>query len=78
EVLAATHRWGAPAAPALRHLAAELRADRRAAVAAAAERTQLHLIFPTTMLMLPAFALAVVTPLVWTAFAGGGGFGANP
>lgn len=78
EVLAATHRWGAPAAPALRHLAAELRADRRSAVAAAAERTQLHLIFPTTMLMLPAFALAVVTPLVWTAFAGGGGFGANP
>lgn len=68
--LAATARWGAPVAPALRRLASEVRADRRAAGEAAAERTQLALIFPTTLLTLPAFVLAVVPPVLWTAFAG--------
>lgn len=68
--LAVTERWGAPAAPALRRLAEDLRADRRAAVEEAAERTQLTLIFPTTLLTLPAFVLGVVPPLLWTAFAG--------
>lgn len=70
ETLGATERWGAPAAPALRRLADDLRADRRAAVETAAERTQLALIFPTTLLTLPAFVLGVVPPLLWTAFAG--------
>lgn len=68
--LAVTERWGAPAAPALRGLAEDLRAERRAAVEEAAERTQLTLIFPTTLLTLPAFVLGVVPPLLWTAFAG--------
>ncbi|HVL99927.1 MAG TPA: type II secretion system F family protein [Egibacteraceae bacterium] len=68
--LGVTERWGAPAAPALRRLAEDLRADRRAAVEEAAERTQLTLIFPTTLLTLPAFVLGVVPPLLWTAFAG--------
>jgi hypothetical protein len=69
-VLAACDRWGAPAAPALRHLAEELRADRRAAAEEAAERAELALVFPTTLLTLPAFALGVVPPLLWTAFTG--------
>jgi hypothetical protein len=68
--LAATARWGAPAEPALRRLAAEVRADRRAAGEAAAERAQLALLFPTTLLTLPAFVLAVVPPVLWTAFTG--------
>jgi Flp pilus assembly protein TadB len=71
-VLDATSRWGAPAEPALRLLAAELRADRRAATEQAAERTQLSLIFPTTLLTLPAFVLSVVPPVLWTAFVGRG------
>ena len=64
--LAAGQRWGAPAAPALRRLAAELRAQRRAAVEVAAERLQLTLVFPTTLLTLPAFVLSVVPPLLWS------------
>jgi hypothetical protein len=68
--LAATQRWGAPAVPALRALADDLRADRRAAVEAAAERLQLTLIFPTTLLTLPAFVLGVVPPLLWVTVRG--------
>lgn len=68
--LAATERWGAPAAPALQRLAEDLRAERRAAVESAAERIQLTLIFPMTLLTLPAFVLGVVPPLLWTAFTG--------
>jgi Flp pilus assembly protein TadB len=70
QTLAAAQRWGAPAAPALRDLAAELRERRRAAVEAAAERLQLVLIFPTTLLTLPAFILAVVPPLLWSTLRG--------
>ena len=68
--LAAAHRWGAPAGPALRALAAEMRADRRAAVEVAAERLQLALIFPTTLLTLPAFVLGIVPPLLWSTVRG--------
>lgn len=70
-VLAATARWGAPADQALRMLAEDLRDRQRAAAEEAAERAQVALIFPTTLLTLPAFVLALVPPLVWTAFAGG-------
>lgn len=66
--LDACERWGAPAGEVLCRVADDLRADRRAAAEEAAERTQLALIFPTTLLTLPAFVLAVVPPLVWTAF----------
>lgn len=69
-VLAASERWGAPAAPALRRLAAQLRAERRAAADEAAERVQLALVFPTTLLTLPAFTVGVVPPMVWSAFTG--------
>jgi Flp pilus assembly protein TadB len=64
--LAASDRWGAPAGEALRALADDLRADRRAATEEAAERVQLNLVFPTTLLTLPAFVLGVVPPLLWT------------
>ena len=70
QTLAAAQRWGAPAVPALRALADDLRADRRAAVEAAAERLQLTLIFPTTLLTLPAFVLGVVPPLLWATVRG--------
>jgi hypothetical protein len=53
----------------LRGLARDLRAERLTAAEEAAERTQLLLVFPTTLLTLPAFALAVVPPLVWLGFA---------
>ena len=72
-VLAAGERWGAPAEPALRRLAAELRATRRAAAEESAERVQLALVFPTTLLTLPAFTVGVVPPLLWSAFTGAGG-----
>lgn len=69
ELLGAAERFGAPAGPVLRDYAAELRAQRRVAAEEAAERTQLALVFPTTLLILPGFALAVVPPLVWMGFA---------
>lgn len=72
-VLAASERWGAPAAPALRRLAAELRNERRAVADEAAERVQLALVFPTTLLTLPAFTVGVVPPMVWSAFTGAWG-----
>jgi Flp pilus assembly protein TadB len=65
QVLAAGVQWGAPVAPPLRRLADDLRADRRAAAELAAERLQLALVFPTTLLTLPAFVLGVVPPLLW-------------
>ena len=75
DLLEAVDRWGAPAAPTLRGYAEELRAVRRVAAEEAAERTQLALVFPTTLLTLPAFALAIVPPLVWIGF--GDGIGVN-
>jgi Flp pilus assembly protein TadB len=66
QALAAARRWGAPAEPSLLALAASLRSDRRAAAEEAAERAELRLVFPTTLLTLPSFLLAVVPPLVWT------------
>ena len=74
-VLAAAERWGAPAAPALRQLAGDLRADARAAAEEAAAKVELRLVFPTTLLTLPAFVLGVVPPLLRAALAGVGGLG---
>jgi Flp pilus assembly protein TadB len=64
--LGATARWGAPAEPALRRLADDLRAQRRTAAEVAAEQLQLRLVFPTTLLTLPAFIVGVVPPLLWS------------
>lgn len=59
-----SYRWGAPIAQSLRMLAADLRD--RAAIAAeeAAERLAVRLVFPTTLLLVPAFGLLVVTPMM--------------
>lgn len=69
-VLEITERWGVAATAPLDLLIASVRARQRGAAEAAAERVQLALVFPTTLLTLPAFVLAVVPPLVWTALAG--------
>lgn len=66
ETLAAAQRWGAPADVSLRRLTKDLRAVRRAAAEQAAERLQLALVFPTTLLTLPAFVLGIVPPLLWS------------
>jgi Flp pilus assembly protein TadB len=69
-VLEITERWGVAATGPLHLLVESVRAHQRGAAETAAERVQLALVFPTTLLTLPAFVLAVVPPLVWTAFAG--------
>jgi Flp pilus assembly protein TadB len=69
-VLEITERWGVTATGPLRLLTESIRARQRGAAETAAERVQLALVFPTTLLTLPAFVLAVVPPLVWTALAG--------
>ena len=66
--MGAAMRWGSPVEPALRSYAAALRLDQRAALEQAAERAELQLVFPTTLLTLPAFLVAVVPPLLWTGF----------
>lgn len=67
DVLAASERWGSPAAPDLARHAAELRDRARAAAAEAAERAQVTLVFPTTLLTVPAFVALVVPPWLWAA-----------
>jgi Flp pilus assembly protein TadB len=66
-VLAVVERWGVPSAAPLQLLGDAIRARQRAAAETAAERVQLALVFPTTLLTLPAFVIAIVPPLVWTA-----------
>jgi tight adherence protein B len=73
DVLATVERWGAPSGPILARLAADLRAEIRAAAEEAGERTELRLVFPTTLLTLPAFVLGIVPPLLWTALTTTGG-----
>jgi pilus assembly protein TadC len=55
---------GAPAAPALRRLAHDLRADELARILAAAERLPAQLTFPTALCLLPATLLLVGAPMV--------------
>ncbi|HEX6257788.1 MAG TPA: type II secretion system F family protein [Euzebyales bacterium] len=66
-VLAISERWGVAAGEPLRRLGETFRARQRAAAETAAERVQLALVFPTTLLTLPAFVIAIVPPLVWAA-----------
>lgn len=63
-VLAATRRWGAPAAASLRALATDLRAERLADALAAAERLPALLTVPTALFLLPASVLLLGAPLV--------------
>lgn len=55
---------GAPAAPVLRRLAADLRADETARVLAAAERLPAQLTVPATLLLLPAAVLLIAAPVL--------------
>jgi hypothetical protein len=64
DVLQLATSVGAPAAPALRRLANDLRADELARVLAAAERLPAQLTFPTALCLLPATLLLVGAPMV--------------
>lgn len=69
EVLVASDRLGAPAAPALTRLAHELRADLRRRAEARARTLPVKLLFPLVFLVLPAFGLLTVAPALLTALA---------
>lgn len=62
--LAASDRYGAALDDTLARLAAEARADRRRRAEEAARRVPVRLLFPLVLLVLPAFALLTVAPLV--------------
>ncbi|MDX1658272.1 MAG: hypothetical protein R3343_05585 [Nitriliruptorales bacterium] len=57
-------RLGAPAEPALRRLAAAIRAERRTGALESAQRLPALLTFPTALCLLPASILLVGAPLV--------------
>lgn len=64
EVLRSSGAWGSPAAPALRSLARDLRAEALADALAAAERLPAQLTVPTALCFLPASVLLIGAPLV--------------
>ncbi len=66
---------GAPVGPALRRLAADVRADELARVLAAAERLPVRLTFPTALCLLPGTLLLIGAPIV---SAGLGAVGTTP
>jgi Flp pilus assembly protein TadB len=63
-ILVASVRTGAPAAPALRRTAADLRAAELADALSAAERLPALLAFPTALCLMPACVLLVGAPLL--------------
>jgi hypothetical protein len=69
DVLVASDRLGAPAAPALTRLASELRADLRRRAEARARTLPVKLLFPLVFLVLPAFGLLTVVPALLQALA---------
>jgi pilus assembly protein TadC len=69
DVLVASDRLGAPAAPALTRLAGELRADLRRRAEARARTLPVKLLFPLVFLVLPAFGLLTVVPALLQALA---------
>ena len=68
EALRTSARLGAPAAPALGRLAAEVRADVRRRAEARARTVPVRLCFPLVLCVLPAFALLTVVPAVFSGF----------
>jgi tight adherence protein C len=69
DVLCASDRLGAPAAPALTRLAQEVRADLRRRAEAQARTLPVKLLFPLVFLVLPAFGLLTVVPALLGALA---------
>jgi Flp pilus assembly protein TadB len=68
DTLRTSVRLGAPVAPALVRLAAEVRAELRRRAEARARRVPVRLLFPLVFLVLPAFALLTVAPAVLAGF----------
>ena len=68
-VLAASERSGAPAGAALGRLAAATRAEARRRAMARARTVPVRLLFPLVFLVLPAFLVLTVAPLVLAALA---------
>ena len=66
DALRTSARLGPPAAPALRRLATEVRADVRRRAEARARTVPVRLCFPLVACVLPAFALLTVVPVVLT------------
>lgn len=69
-VLIDSERYGTPLADALDRLATEARLQRRHRAEEAARRLPVKLIFPLVLLVLPAFALLTLAPLVASAVGG--------
>ena len=63
-LLAASERSGAPVAVQLRRLAAQIRAQGRRRAMARARTVPVRLLFPLVFLVLPAFLLLTVAPVV--------------
>jgi Flp pilus assembly protein TadB len=63
-VLSASERSGAPAGPALTRLAAAIRAQARRRAMARARTVPVRLLFPLVFLVLPAFLVLTVAPVV--------------
>ncbi len=68
-VMLASDRLGAPAAPALTRLAHDVRADLRRRAEARARTLPVKLLFPLVFLVLPAFGLLTVVPALLSSLA---------
>jgi pilus assembly protein TadC len=68
-VLVASERFGAPAAPGLSRLAADVRARARQEALARARAVPVKLLFPLVFLVLPAFVVLTVAPVLLAGFA---------
>lgn len=68
DVLLASERLGAPVGPVLARLAADGRARARRAALARARGVPVRLLFPLVFLVLPAFLLLTVAPVVLAGF----------
>ena len=67
-LLVACERWGAPAAPGLSRLAADERARMRQQALARARAVPVKLLFPLVFLVLPAFLVLTVAPVLLAGF----------
>ncbi len=70
EALAASDRYGAPVGDALDRLAVEERANLRRAAETRARAAPVRLLFPLVLLVLPAFGLLTVVPVLLTGLGG--------